>query len=75
MILDDIVERFTGRWALSFKGWLYLSFFGILGDLREYYEREFQNINFSDLRKPLLAYLYLFRQLQYGNPPEEATSL
>jgi signal transduction histidine kinase len=31
MILDDIVERITGRWALSFKGWFYLTFFGILG--------------------------------------------
>ena len=31
MILDDIVERLTGRWALSLKAWLYLTFLGILG--------------------------------------------
>lgn len=31
MILDEIVERITGRWAVSFKAWLYLTLIGILG--------------------------------------------
>ena len=31
MILDEIVERITGRWAVSFKAWLYLTIVGILG--------------------------------------------
>lgn len=30
-MLDDIVERITGRWAVSFKAWVYLSVIGILG--------------------------------------------
>jgi signal transduction histidine kinase len=31
MILDEIVERITGRWAVSFKAWVYLTVIGILG--------------------------------------------
>ena len=31
MIVDEIVERITGRWAFSFKAWLYLTILGILG--------------------------------------------
>jgi signal transduction histidine kinase len=31
MIVDEIVERITGRWAFSFKAWLYLTTLGILG--------------------------------------------
>ena len=31
MILEEIVDRITGRWAASFKAWLYLTLIGILG--------------------------------------------
>ena len=31
MILEEIVERITGRWAVSFKAWVYLTVIGILG--------------------------------------------
>ena len=31
MILDEIVERITGRWAVSFKAWVYLTVIGIFG--------------------------------------------
>lgn len=31
MILDEIVERITGRWAVSFKAWVYLTIIGIFG--------------------------------------------
>jgi signal transduction histidine kinase len=29
--LDELIDRITGRWSASWKGWLYLSVVGILG--------------------------------------------
>jgi hypothetical protein len=37
MILDEIVERITGRWAASFKAWAYLSAIGSLGTISRTY--------------------------------------
>ena len=31
MNLDELIDRITGRWSASFKGWLYLSLIGIPG--------------------------------------------
>jgi signal transduction histidine kinase len=37
MILDEIVDRITGRWAASFKAWGYLAFLGCLGTISRTY--------------------------------------
>ena len=37
MILDEIVERITGRWAASFRAWAYLSAIGSLGTISRTY--------------------------------------
>jgi len=51
MILDEIVERLTGRWALSFKAWCYLTFFGILGTKT----RTYALLDITELESFLLA--------------------
>jgi len=51
MILDDIVERITGRWALSLKGWLYLTFLGIIGTKT----RTYALLDITQLESILLA--------------------
>jgi signal transduction histidine kinase len=51
MILDEIAERITGRWALSFKGWLYLTILGILGTK----SRTYALLDITQLESFLLA--------------------
>ena len=37
MILEEVVERITGRWAVSLKAWIYLTSLGILGTITRTY--------------------------------------
>ncbi len=37
MILEELVDRITGRWAASFRAWLYLSSLGFLGTFTRSY--------------------------------------
>jgi signal transduction histidine kinase len=51
MILDEIVERITGRWAVSLKAWIYLTFLGILGTK----SRTYALLDITQLESVLLA--------------------
>jgi signal transduction histidine kinase len=51
MIVDEIVERITGRWAFSFKAWLYLTILGILGTK----SRTYALLDITQLESVLLA--------------------
>ena len=51
MIVDEIVERITGRWAFSFKAWLYLTILGILGTK----SRTYALLDITQLESYLLA--------------------
>jgi signal transduction histidine kinase len=51
MILDEIVERVTGRWAISLKAWVYLTLIGILGTK----SRTYALLDITQLESFLLA--------------------
>ena len=51
MILDEIVDRITGRWAVSLKAWIYLTFLGIFGTQ----SRTYALLDITQLESFLLA--------------------
>jgi signal transduction histidine kinase len=51
MILDEIVDRITGRWAVSLKAWIYLTFLGIFGTK----SRTYALLDITQLESFLLA--------------------
>jgi hypothetical protein len=51
MILDEIVDRITGRWAVSLKAWTYLTFLGIFGTK----SRTYALLDITQLESFLLA--------------------